>query len=151
MMLNLDVAFLTQAIGCIHFVKPATFGNVYRHFGMSIETLETFQIYEEVGSTVYILLESHVWLKSIRRWGIEFPSSKWLVFWLCSSVMGAYHYSWTLATWLRFLCTSFLAQLGQWAFCFLLFFHFFSGFTAWGVPLCISHLRCSGAWKHSSH
>lgn len=52
-MLTLDVNFLTNAIGCIHYIKPTTFGNVY------INKLLRLQTYEKVGSTVYILLESH--------------------------------------------------------------------------------------------
>lgn len=38
-MLNLDVNILTSSTGCLHYVKPSTFVNVY-------VTVETFQIYE---------------------------------------------------------------------------------------------------------
>lgn len=61
-MLNLDVNILTSSTGCLHYVKPSTFVNVY-------VTVETFQIYEGVGSA-YTLLESYWWLKNISRWGI---------------------------------------------------------------------------------
>lgn len=49
--------FLTNAIGCIHHIIPATFENV-------CISKQTFQIYEEVGSTVHfigkpLMIEAH--------------------------------------------------------------------------------------------
>ena len=45
-MLNLGINFSTNAIGCIHFVKPALFGSVY------MIKVSRLLIYEEVSSTI---------------------------------------------------------------------------------------------------
>lgn len=58
--LNLDVNFLTIAISCTH-VKPITFGS---------KLFRLLRIFEKLGSTTFILLESHWSLRDISKWGI---------------------------------------------------------------------------------
>lgn len=128
-MLNLGINFSTNAIGRVHFVKPAIFERVY------ITQLSRLHIYEEVSSTIWRTLVGGAFSFCLPN-DLFFGSAQ-----VVASRAPLFLNSCHMAP---FFCTSFLAQSGQW------FFFFLSGFTAWGIPLSVSHLWCSGAWKHSS-
>lgn len=134
-MLNLDVIFLTNAIGCIHSIKPTTFGNVKINKPLRLQTWRSgFYYIHFIGEP--LVIEEHKQVGHLIS-----------IFQMACFLALLKHHGWSTIPELSQHGSNFSAQvsLHSWANGF-----FFSGFTAWGIPLYISHLWCSGAWKPSS-